>query len=283
MNTPATPNDTPPDIDLATLRGVDVEAALARFVGKTARLMHWLHEFEKTAGKVPQTIRQALTDGKQEPAIAAAHSFKGHCGLLGMTSLAALAASLEASLRRHEASDDLLAALETGIADMRRQLKPPSQTSPESTLPVPQKVVWNDSYSVGVAKMDAQHQKLLGMMNGLVDCIASTEASGSPARSAASSSSAQYAEVLSAMLDYTMAHFRDEEAYLQRIAYPALATQQREHAAFIEKMVDISMQAESGVIQQTDLYLYFRDWLLGHILQSDMGYRRWMEQQPALR
>jgi hemerythrin-like metal-binding protein len=94
-----------------------------------------------------------------------------------------------------------------------------------------EKVVWNDTFSVGVAEMDAQHRKLLILINQLVDCHAARDGM----------TSEKFHDVLSGMFDYAQVHFKAEEDYLQRIGYPQLSAHEKEHVAFVEKMTTYSM------------------------------------------
>ncbi len=130
-----------------------------------------------------------------------------------------------------------------------------------------EKVVWNDTFSVGVAEMDAQHRKLFILINQLDECHAARD----------EATSAKFHDVLSGMFDYTQVHFKAEEDYLQRIGYPQLPAHEKEHAAFVEKMTTYSISALHGVLDCEGSYHYMREWLLSHILKSDMQYRRFVE------
>jgi hemerythrin-like metal-binding protein/PAS domain S-box-containing protein len=130
-----------------------------------------------------------------------------------------------------------------------------------------EKVVWNDTFSVGVAEMDAQHRKLLILINQLVDCHATRDGTASE----------KFHDVLSSMFDYALVHFKAEEAYLQRIGYPQLSAHEKEHSAFVEKMTTYSMAASHGVLDCEGAYHYMREWVLSHILKSDMQYRQFVE------
>jgi len=130
-----------------------------------------------------------------------------------------------------------------------------------------EKMVWNDTFSVGVAEMDAQHRKLFILINQLVDCRTARDGT----------TSEKLHDVLSGTLDYTQVHFKAEEDYLQRIGYPQLPAQEKEHAAFVEKMTTYCMAASYGVLDYEGAYHYMREWLLSHILESDMQYRHFVE------
>lgn len=130
-----------------------------------------------------------------------------------------------------------------------------------------EKVVWNPTFCVGVAEMDEHHKKLFILINQLVDCHAARD----------ETTSEKFHDALSGMFDYTQVHFKAEEDYLQRIGYPQLPAHEKKHAAFVEKMTTYSMAASHGVLDCEDAYHYMREWLLSHILKSDMQYRRFVE------
>lgn len=80
-------------------------------------------------------------------------------------------------------------------------------------------------------------------------------------------------EVLSGMFDYTQLHFKAEEDYMQRIGYPQLIAHQKEHTTFVEKMTIFSMAASDGRQDRAGVHRYLKEWLLSHILKSDIHYR----------
>jgi hemerythrin-like metal-binding protein/PAS domain S-box-containing protein len=125
-----------------------------------------------------------------------------------------------------------------------------------------EKIVWNDTFSVGVANIDAQHKKLLTLINQLVDCHMDRDGVDRE----------RFHEVLSGMLDYIQNHFKAEEDYLRRIGYPQLLAHEKEHTAFVEKMTTYCMAASHSVLDIEGAYHYLRGWLLSHILESDMQY-----------
>jgi hemerythrin-like metal-binding protein len=256
--------------ELGSLRGIDVAGALARFRGNQTSYRRWLSEFAATAGDVPGQMRSEIDAGQLEKAVKLAHTFKGRVGMLGMNDLYGMVAALELVLRDGTPADELLGALERAIGEMCNELAGALNPVTAESAPATQAlecVAWNDSYSVGVAELDAQHKKLVGMINRLADCHA--------ARSC--ESSAAFHEVLSRMFDYSQVHFKAEEDYLHRIGYPQLAEQKIEHAAFVGKMAAFSMAASEGVQDTAAVHRYLKTWLLAHILESDMQYRSFAE------
>jgi hemerythrin-like metal-binding protein len=262
--------------ELSSLRDVDVAAALARFCGNEVSYRRWLADFVATAGAVPGQIRSEIAARQADQAGKLAHAFKGKVGMLGMTGLHGMVLALEPVLRDGTPADALLATLQRSIGEMCSELarvlqpaKPDKPDKPESApaTQVLESVVWDDAYSVGVAAMDAQHKKLVGMINRLAECHAARSSGRSDA----------FHEVLSQMCDYTQVHFESEEDYLQRIGYPQLADHKVEHDAFVGKMTAFSMAATDGVQDEAAVHRYLKGWLLSHILESDMQYRAFVQ------
>lgn len=80
--------------------------------------------------------------------------------------------------------------------------------------------------------------------------------------------------ILAELKEYTEKHFRDEEAYMEKIQYPKLEQQKIAHAAFIEKLVDIDLFDIDEMDDNQQEYLeglidFLSSWLVNHILQMD--------------
>jgi len=121
-----------------------------------------------------------------------------------------------------------------------------------------QGLIWNERFSVGVPAMDAQHQRLIGLINSL----RATDDAGIAF------------DTIMGMFDYATTHFRAEEELLRQAGYSELQTQLREHKAFLDKAVEFSKKdlADPQICSQITGYL--RDWLRHHILEEDMKYKR---------
>lgn len=77
--------------------------------------------------------------------------------------------------------------------------------------------------------------------------------------------------ILAELKDYTQEHFRDEEAYMEEIAYPALAAQKQAHEAFVEKLAEIDLDQMDDNQQEylEELIEFLLNWLSVHILHMD--------------
>jgi hemerythrin-like metal-binding protein/PAS domain S-box-containing protein len=251
-----------------TLRGIDMVNGLARFNGKEERYRHWLADFVETAGALPGQLRSDLAAGQPQSATRAAHAFKGRVGMLGMDDLHGIVSALEHALRDGTPAEALLGALEQSIGEVRDELKRFFAGDDAPVAPrVLEKIEWREAFSVGVPAMDAQHKKLVNMINQLADCHADRGIGASE----------YFQEILSAMFDYTQVHFSAEEAYLKKIGYPQLTAHEKEHRAFLEKATALAVVSVDGVQDSAGLHDYLKTWLLEHILKSDMQYRFFVE------
>ena len=81
----------------------------------------------------------------------------------------------------------------------------------------------------------------------------------------------QIMEILEELKEYTKTHFRDEEAYMEKIGYEGLEAQKMAHESFVDKLNDMNLQ-EIDDSQQESLYElidYLLAWLKNHILKMD--------------
>jgi hemerythrin len=69
-------------------------------------------------------------------------------------------------------------------------------------------------------------------------------------------------------------HFREEESLLKEAGYSELPTQEREHKAFLDQAVAFSKKDLSDSRIGSEIIMYLRSWLLHHILEEDMKYKR---------
>lgn len=78
-------------------------------------------------------------------------------------------------------------------------------------------------------------------------------------------------EILQELKEYTIYHFTDEEAYMESISYSGLEAQKRAHAAFIDRIENITIEE---IDQNPREYLeslmeFLLGWLINHILYAD--------------
>ncbi len=123
-------------------------------------------------------------------------------------------------------------------------------------------IKWQDSFSVGVEKLDADHRRLFDIINR----VDAAEKAGK---------SVQW--VLEELRNYAEYHFRGEEECMKAADYPEIEEHMRQHKAFVEwlatveRTYNLAPDAHFHIAESVNEYL--RDWLTHHILLIDMQYK----------
>lgn len=120
---------------------------------------------------------------------------------------------------------------------------------------------WNDSLTVHVPEVDAQHKTLLGLLNGLHDAQKSGKSK----------------EVMEKTLDglaaYVLEHFSTEERLMARWNYPGLSDHKRRHQEFVGKVSGFIGEFKAGkAALSMDVKRFLCDWYQQHITQEDRKY-----------
>lgn len=121
---------------------------------------------------------------------------------------------------------------------------------------------WDPRYDIGVEPMNHEHKKLLELMAKLQR--ANEASAPKPALVAA----------LNQLAAYTITHFRDEEAYLERIQYADRKIHGIIHKQLLEKLEAHRQSFIAGPAQQlsVELFQFLKGWLSAHIVGIDMKY-----------
>jgi hemerythrin len=121
-------------------------------------------------------------------------------------------------------------------------------------------VVWTPKLSVGVKHIDDQHKIWFEKANGLFEAGKERRAK-------------DYINTMLDFLDeYTKQHFKDEEAYMEKIRYPEIDAQKRAHANFIKDLAKLKNDYnESGgnILVILNANKMVIDWLSNHIKTMD--------------
>ena len=115
------------------------------------------------------------------------------------------------------------------------------------------KLEWKDSYKLGDAEIDAQHQQLFALANAIL------EAQGKAALT------------LCAMQLYkhTREHFELEESTMRRLHVPSLNAHIEWHNNMITRLNAISQSIQRDTLREQDLIDVMTDWAQTHILVQD--------------
>ena len=120
---------------------------------------------------------------------------------------------------------------------------------------------WDNSFSVNVAEIDRQHERLVAMINELNDAMLQGKAK----------------EVLGPLINrlfhYAETHFKTEETYFQRFGYPDAESHKREHADFVAKVRDFKGQFDKNLLGlSVEMLIFLSDWWRRHIKVVDKQY-----------
>jgi hemerythrin len=121
---------------------------------------------------------------------------------------------------------------------------------------------WNEKLSVGVASLDADHKKLVALVNELYDAIQSGKGGDALGR------------ILDGLISYTVHHFRNEEQFFASTGYPASAAHKQEHEALTKQVLVVQQKFKAGATGTLTLEVmnFLRTWLINHIQGSDKKY-----------
>ncbi len=121
---------------------------------------------------------------------------------------------------------------------------------------------WQDRYSVGIDILDNQHKGLIKLINLLGGKTANT---------------ALIAQVFEELEAYTKEHFTAEERLLKETGYDDFKAHRKKHKAFEQWLSAVRQTYGVGVTSPTllaeSVNAFLRDWLVNHILSSDMVYK----------
>jgi hemerythrin-like metal-binding protein len=117
---------------------------------------------------------------------------------------------------------------------------------------------WKESYTVGDARMDAQHKGLIALINQLGD-------------------KAQVDDALRKLDRYVAEHFRAEERLLEESGYPDVEKHKEQHAVFEAWLENKRKEFDAGKGSESahlDIQGYLKIWLVNHILFTDKAYSK---------
>jgi hemerythrin-like metal-binding protein len=125
--------------------------------------------------------------------------------------------------------------------------------------------VWSEEYSVGVARIDQQHQGLVEIINLLHSEMLLGRGKH------------VLDVILDKLVDYTKIHFATEEKLFATHGYPQEAEHKGQHQALTEKVLAFQSDFKAGhAVISAGIMEFLRDWLIAHILKEDMAYRTFL-------
>ena len=123
--------------------------------------------------------------------------------------------------------------------------------------------VWDDTtLSTNVDAMDDEHKEIVRLMNKLWDANEAGE------------SKAKLTGIIDELGTYTVKHFQDEEAYMEKINFPSLDSHKFIHKDLLEKFGEHKAKFEQGSDDkvQKSFFDFLKLWLTAHIQGIDKKY-----------
>ncbi|MDR2393403.1 MAG: bacteriohemerythrin [Treponema sp.] len=129
-------------------------------------------------------------------------------------------------------------------------------------------ITWKNIYSVGIPKIDEQHQELVQLTADLyAACMQGTE-----------SGRLYFKRAVHDIVQYVSFHFSAEERLMERIEFPELAEHKKQHEHFVKKVLEDVKKFETGKgIVPNTFVRFLRDWILTHIAKEDQKYADYLK------
>jgi len=119
-------------------------------------------------------------------------------------------------------------------------------------------ITWNEALSVKVEEIDAQHRRLVELVNQLH--AAMSQGKGREVMG----------QVLAGLLEYTRTHFTAEERIMIAQAYPGYRQQKAAHEALLQQVVDLRTAYLGGeAVITMDVMRFLKTWLTDHMQGMD--------------
>lgn len=131
-------------------------------------------------------------------------------------------------------------------------------------------ITWDEHYSVKIEEIDNHHRRLFQILNDFYQGLRANQVKES------------ILKLINELYDYTNYHFQAEEKLMEQYGYPKLAEHRKIHQDFINRVQDYRDRFASGrLLISIEVTNFIRDWLVNHILKTDMEYSEYLTSRGA--
>jgi len=130
-------------------------------------------------------------------------------------------------------------------------------------------LTWEDTYSVGFARIDDEHKVLIELINNAHSAVFEGK------------DKTLVAKVVADMKQYAQTHFATEEQLMDKYNYPEVASHKSQHIYFKTKSQILDSMVAGGEEAPDPLYVFqfLSQWLIDHILESDKKLGTFLSEQ----
>jgi hemerythrin len=125
------------------------------------------------------------------------------------------------------------------------------------------RVLWSDDLATGIDSIDAQHRRIVDLLNALQDRLEQGEL-------------VLARDVLRELVEYKVYHCAHEEDLLKRTGYPLLKQHKRAHSAFLKQCAAYHQQAGLDGRATREALAFLKGWMLKHIRGEDIDYANYV-------
>ncbi len=124
------------------------------------------------------------------------------------------------------------------------------------------KIIWNESLSVGISEIDQQHQHLIEIINKLTDY------------EHIDVGSEIISDTLTDLTEYCSYHFDTEEQLMSEYYFPDLLSHKSEHDKFKKQIVLFCIDTiHQNYNTPFKIFSFLNEWIKDHLLETDMKYK----------
>lgn len=120
---------------------------------------------------------------------------------------------------------------------------------------------WKDEYSVGIASIDTQHKRLIGLINDIVVSITGGR------------EGLITGNLLNELEQYSIYHFSQEEILFQEYGYGRTKEHEERHETYIRGIQSLKTSSSLGDnAASIPTMAFLKKWLENHFQKDDMDY-----------
>ncbi|MFA5997039.1 MAG: bacteriohemerythrin [Candidatus Paceibacterota bacterium] len=122
-------------------------------------------------------------------------------------------------------------------------------------------IIWDDTFTLGVAVIDEQHKKMIGIINELYHAMKS------------STEKENLSDIITELTEYADYHFTSEESFFDKCNYPGAKHHRKSHELYRETINNflIDYHNDESVLP-LKMIKFLGDWWSDHIRGEDRDY-----------